>query len=134
SLAEGQDSNQYVAWSRPRDGSYMQTPVVLGDYLYNCRWNGILSCYEAATGKPLYEERLGTGTTAFNGSPVAGKGAIYVTGEAGDVHVFQPGPKFQALAVNSLGGICLTTPAISEGVLYFRTREQLIAIGDRAQR
>jgi len=134
SLPEGHDSSPAVAWSRPRDGSYMQTPLVVGDYLYNCRWNGILDCYEIATGKQLYDERLGSGTTAFTASPVAGKGAIYVTSEDGDVHVIQPGPKFGSLAVNSLGGICLTTPAISEGVLYFRTREQLIAIAEPTRR
>ena len=60
SLPEDRESNQFVAWSKRRDGSYMQTPLVYGDYLYLCRWNGILSCYEARTGKQLYDERVGT--------------------------------------------------------------------------
>jgi outer membrane protein assembly factor BamB len=108
----------------------MQTPLVIGDYLYVCRWNGILGCYEAKTGKPVYDERLGTGTTAFTASPVAAKGTIYVPSEDGDVHVIKAGPQFQSLAVNSLGGLCLASPAVADGVLYFRTREHLIAIAN----
>jgi outer membrane protein assembly factor BamB len=131
SLPEDQDTNQFVAWSRPRDGSYMQTPLVYGDCLYVCRWNGILSCYEAQTGKQLYDERLGSGTTAFTASPVAAKGLIYLPSEDGDVHVVRAGPQFQSLGVNSLGEVCLATPAISAGTLYFRTRDHLVAIGSR---
>src|SRR5262249_60649382 len=128
SLPEGQDTGEYVAWSRPRDGSYMQTPLVYGDYLYVCRWNGILDCYEAKTGKQIYDERLGTGTTAFTASPVAAKGNLYFPSEDGDVHVVKAGPQFQSLAVNSLGGLCLASPAVAGGTLYFPTREQLSAI------
>jgi hypothetical protein len=33
------------------------------------------------------------------------------------------------LAKNELGSPCLATPAISQGVIYFRTSESLIAVG-----
>jgi outer membrane protein assembly factor BamB len=36
SLKGDEISNQFVAWSTPRDGSYRSTPLVYGDYLYNC--------------------------------------------------------------------------------------------------
>jgi outer membrane protein assembly factor BamB len=128
SLEENQTSNEYVAWSRLRDGSYMSTPLVYRDYLYNCRWNGVLCCYEAGTGKLLYQQRLGGGTSAFTSSPVAADGKIYVISEDGDVYVVKAGSQYELLAKNSLDGVCLATPAISEGTLFFRTKDQIIAV------
>jgi hypothetical protein len=37
--------------------------------------------------------------------------------------------KFNVLATNKLDGICLATAAISEGTLFYRTTEKLVAIG-----
>ena len=44
------------------------------------------------------------------------------------MHVLAAGPEFNVLASNPMGEPCLATPAISEGVLYFRTTESLVAI------
>jgi outer membrane protein assembly factor BamB len=129
SLKGDETSNQYVAWSYPRDGAYMSTPVVYGDYLYNCRWNGILICYEAKTGKKIYQERLGNGTSGFSASPVAGDNKVYLPSEDGDVYVVEHGPAFKLIAKNPMGGALMATPAISSGIMYFRTQSQLIAIG-----
>ena len=52
----------------------------------------------------------------------------------GEVSVIRAGPEFEVLAVNDLGEECMATPAISAGVLYFRTRAHLIAIGESASR
>ena len=132
SLKEKQASNKYIPWSKPREGSYMSTPLIYGDYLYNCRWNGVLCCYDARTGKRIYQKRLGNGTSAFTSSPVASDGNIYLTSEEGDVYIVQAGPEFKVLEKNSLDGVCLTTPAISEGKLFFRTRDHLIAISNNS--
>jgi outer membrane protein assembly factor BamB len=128
SLQGEETANAGISWSTPREGSYMQTPLVYGDYLYVCRINGILNCYEAKTGKRLYQERLGTGRTGFSSSPVGADGKVYVASEDGDVYVIQAGPEFKLLATNPMGEICMATPAISEGVLYFRTPANVVAI------
>lgn len=129
SLEADQTSNQFVAWSYLREGSYMASPVVYGDIVFNCRWNGVLNAYELQSGKKLYQERLGSGTTAFTSSAVAGDGKIYFASEDGDVYVLKAGPAFQVLARNSLGEACLASPAISGGVIYFRTASRLVAVG-----
>jgi outer membrane protein assembly factor BamB len=116
----------HVAWSVTRGGNYMQTPIVVGDELYACRDNGVLTCFDARTGKQHYRERLdGTG---FTGSPVAAGDKLYFPGEDGRVHVIKAGPKFELLASNDLGEACLATPAVSDGTLFFRTRGHLIAV------
>jgi outer membrane protein assembly factor BamB len=133
SLQGEQSYNEYVAWSHSRDGSYMATPLAYGDYLYNCRWNGVLSCYESKTGNRLYQQRLGEGTSGFTASPVAADGKIYISSEDGDVYVVRAGPSYELLAKNSMGEVCMATPAISEGMLLFRTQNHLVAVSSRKQ-
>ncbi|HEX9186623.1 MAG TPA: PQQ-binding-like beta-propeller repeat protein [Vicinamibacteria bacterium] len=129
SLPEGKTSSEYVAWSVERGGNYMQTPLVYGELLYTCRDNGVLSVFRARTGERLYQERLGGGSTGFTASPVAADSKVYFTSEEGDVYVLRAGERFELLAKNALGEIAMATPAVSEGVLYFRTRSHLVAVG-----
>ena len=129
-LEEGTSSNDAIVWSVPREGAYMQTPLVYGDYLYVCRDNGVLSCYETTTGKRLYQQRLGGGSAGFTASAVAADGKIYYTSEMGDTFVVKPGPTFELLAENALDEITMATPAVSEGMLLFRTKDHVVAVAE----
>ena len=62
-------------------------------------------------------------------SLVAADGKIYCPAENGTVYVLKDGPELEILARNAMGAPCFATPAVSQGVLYFRTTEELIAIG-----
>ena len=121
-------SGDGIAWTDERGGSYMPTPIVVGDHLFVCKDGGVLSCYQATTGELMYRNRVGTGA-GFTASPVAANGSIYLTAESGDVFVVKAGSDYKLLAENPLGETCLATPAISEGLLIFRTRNHLLAIG-----
>ena len=127
SLASGETSNNAIVWSYERGGSYMATPVVYGEYIYFGNTNGVVRCYHATTGEAAYEERLATGASIY-ASLVAGDSKVFCTSEDGAVYVLQAGGDFKLLARNSLGEPCLATPAISRGILYFRTTRSLIAI------
>ena len=127
SLAEGTTSNESVVWSVPNGGSYISTPVVYNGYIYLANFNGVLRCFEFKTAQKVYEERLGK-DAACSASLVAADGKIYCPTEEGTVHVIKAGPTLEVLAKNELGEPCLATPAISQGVLYFRTSGSLIAI------
>jgi outer membrane protein assembly factor BamB len=129
SLRNGATTNQHVAWSALHGGSYMQTPLVYGDYLYSCHIDGVLSCYEARTGKQMYKERLGSGGDGYTASPVASEGKLYFTSERGAVFVVKPGPDFTVLATNQMREVCMATPAISEGTIFFRTQNHIVAVG-----
>lgn len=121
-----------VVWSEARNGAYMQTPLILGDLLYSCSDRGVLKVYEARTGRKLYEQRLGAGTTGFSSSPIASGGKIYFASEEGEVYVIKAGPTYELLATNNLGEITMATPAADDGVLYYRTRGHVVAIGGKA--
>jgi outer membrane protein assembly factor BamB len=121
----------HMRWSDLRRGTYMQTPLVLGESLYACKDNGVLTCFEATTGKVLYEQRLGSGVSGFSSSPVAADGKLYFASEEGVVFVVKAGPEFELLRKNELGEECMATPAVSRGVLFYRTRGHLTAVGRR---
>ncbi len=128
SLADGTTSNDGVAWSVPNGGAYISTPVMYGGYLYVANYNGLLRCYDFKTGEKMFEERLGPDAVCSS-SLVAADGKIYCPTEDGVVYVLKAGPKLEVLAKNNLGEPCLATPAISQGVMYFRTSGSLMAIG-----
>jgi outer membrane protein assembly factor BamB len=131
SLAGDARTNDHIAWSQNREGAYMQTPLVYGDYLYVCRDNGVLSVYDARTGERKYQQRMADGKTGFTASAVAANEKIYFTSEEGTVYVIKAGPVFELLAENALGETAMATPAISEGVLFFRTKGHLVAVSSK---
>jgi outer membrane protein assembly factor BamB len=132
SLKPDEDHSEQIAWSRMRGGPYMATPILYGQYLYTCGNGGMVSCYEAATGKEVYKERLGG--VSYTASPVAADGKLYFTSEQGQVRVVQAGPEFKLLAVNEIGDACLATPAISSGMFFVRSQHFLFALGLKPSR
>lgn len=130
SLADGRTSNAGIAWSEPRNGAYLQTPLVVDDLLYSCSDGGVLKVYAATTGELKYAQRLGTGKTGFTSSPVGVGGRIYLTSEEGDVLVIQAGPRHELLASNRLGELVLSSPAVASDTLFFRTRRHVVAVGN----
>ncbi|MCA9744589.1 PQQ-binding-like beta-propeller repeat protein [candidate division KSB1 bacterium] len=129
-LENGATSNAGVAWSEARTGAYMVSPLVYGDELYILKNNGVLTCFDAKSGERHYQMRLGSGQTGFTASPVAANGVIYFSGEYGEIFMVKAGPEFELLGGNEMHEICMATPAISEGALFFRTRGHLVAIGE----
>ena len=125
---QGENGPEGMAWFRLRGGNYMQTPLALGDLLYCCKDNGVLTCLDARTGKEHYSERI-EGGVGYTASPVSDGRHLYFTSEDGQVHVIAPGPTYKRVAVNPLGEVCMATPAVSDGVLFFRTQGHVVAIG-----
>jgi len=128
SLKEGEKRSAQIVWSKMRGGPYMPTPIVYGPFLYVCSNAGVVTCYEADTGKEIYKERLGGGRT-YTASILAADGKLYFTSEEGEVRVVKAGPKFELLAVNGMGDICMATPAISDGMIFVRSQHFLYGIG-----
>ena len=122
------EKSEFMRWSELRKGNYMQTPLVYGEFLYCCNDSGILTCLDAASGEEVYRQRLGSGRSGFTSSGVAADGKLYFASEEGEVFVVKEGFEFEQLAQNDLGEECMASPAISDGMLLYRTRGQLIAI------
>jgi outer membrane protein assembly factor BamB len=126
-LEETETKNIYLKWAKLRGGSYMGTMLLYGDYLYNAAWNGRLTCYHALSGEEMYSEKAGSGHS-YTSSPVAADGIIYIASNEGMVYSVKAGPDFQLLQENNLNEPILSTPAIADKYLFFRTKNHLIAV------
>jgi outer membrane protein assembly factor BamB len=122
-------TNSSIAWVHAKKGNYMQTPILVGDLLFGCVDWGILNCFDARTGTPKFNERIGSGSEGFTASPVSDGRHIYFTSEVGNVYVADVGAKFSIVATNKLDETCMASPAVCDGTLFFRAREHLIAVG-----
>ena len=129
-LKDGETSNAGVQWSIPRGGSYMQTLLLYHERLYNTNWNGVINCLDPQTGKEIYEAKLGR-SESFIASPVASDGRIYIVSEEGIVYIIKDGDEFKQLAEIPMNDICMTAPAITDGMIFFRTQHHLIAVGSK---
>jgi len=123
------EKSEFMRWSYRSKGVYMQTPIAVGDFVYFCSNEGVVRCMDALTGEEVYRERLGSGRSGFTSSAVAADGKLYFSSEDGNVYVVREGWEFEVLAESSLGEEMMSTPAVSEGVIYFRTRNHLTAVG-----
>ncbi|MHC4242515.1 MAG: PQQ-binding-like beta-propeller repeat protein, partial [Planctomycetota bacterium] len=119
---KGKFSSQGVAWMHPRGGPYVTSPIAIGAYLYIPLDKGYLTCYEAMTGKTVYEKQQLGNRNTITASPIAGDGRIYIQAEDGECYIIKPGPEFEILAVNKLDEVFCASPAVSTGRIFLRGR------------
>jgi outer membrane protein assembly factor BamB len=122
----GDVTSSHVMWTFNK-GPDVPTPVSDGTYLYNITDNGVLYCLDTKTGAVVYQQRLRSAT--YSGSPVLADGRMYVTNEEGLTVVAKVSPPFELIAENDLDDYTLSSPAISDGQIFIRTKNYLYAIG-----
>ena len=127
-LEKESTSSEHIKWSIKRGGAYMPTIVIYGDYLYNLRMNGVLSCYHAKSGKLEYKNKIPGANGGITASGICSDGKLYYCTEQGEVFIVKTGPEFNVLGQNSMEDLIMATPAISENTLFFRTQKFLMAI------
>src|SRR5262249_21607646 len=131
SLAQRSTRNDGVAWSLPQAGPAMASPLLYDGYLYILEQRGgLLSCYDAKTGKQVYKERL-AGARGFTSSPWACDGKVFCLADDGETFVVRAGPQFKVLAENKLDEMCWSSPAVAGGALFLRTVDHLYCIKDK---
>ena len=128
----GDVTNTHVAWSTSRGSPFVPSPLVYGDYLYTINdMASIVTCFEAATGTVMWQERLGRPTReGFSASPVVVDGKVFFTNDEGQTFVLKAGPEFELLHTNDIGARTLASPALVDRRWYVRTERELVAIAD----
>ena len=128
---QGDVTDTHVAWSTPRGSPFVPSPIVVGDYLYTINdMSSVVTCFVAATGEVMWQERLGRPLReGFSASPVAVDGKVFFTNDNGTTFVVRAGPEFELLHTNDIGARTLASPALTGGRWYIRTEVELLAIG-----
>jgi outer membrane protein assembly factor BamB len=89
---------------------------------------GVVSCLEAAGGKPIWKKRIGG---SFSGSPVIAGDKLICMSMDGTAVVLAASDEYQLLGKNPLGEESRSTPSIAGGRLYLRTYSHLISLGGK---
>ena len=124
----GDVSESHVVWSDSKGAPYVPSLIVVGDFLLSVNNAGVAFCYEAATGKVLWQEKLGR----HHASPVLIGGLVFFINDNGQVNVIKPGLYFKRIAKYELGEQCYASPAISNGQVFIRGFKHLFCIGRSA--
>jgi outer membrane protein assembly factor BamB len=127
---KGELTDTNVAWKYTRGLPYVPSGLFYRDKFYMARDGGMVTCLDAKTGKPHYEqERLGPGGSYYP-SPVAADGRIYLCSNDGKITVIAAGDKPEVLSRAELGERCFTTPAIAHNRLFIRSAKHLWCFGE----
>ena len=122
---EGNVTNTHIAWRTQKGAGYVPSPIAAGDYFLVISDSGVAHCYEAATGRLAWQERLGE----QHASLVSANGLVHFLNDDGVTHVVRPGAKYELVSRNELGEHCFASPALSEGRIYIRSDCSLFCIG-----
>lgn len=114
-------------WESNKLFPYVPSMLAREDHLYFVNDAGIAACVEPRTGKVLWQQRLGGDFTA---SPVMVEGRIYAVNEQGDVRVFAAeDTAFRELSAGKLDEGAFASPAVADGRLLIRGRQNLYCFG-----
>jgi outer membrane protein assembly factor BamB len=115
----GDVTDTHVAWKTGKIGAKTPSPILVDDLLYVTSDDGLLTCFEAATGREVWRERLGGN---FAASPVYADGRLYFCNQQGKTTVLTPGRTFAVAATNTLPSGCMASPAVADRALFLRTK------------
>jgi outer membrane protein assembly factor BamB len=107
------------------------SPVLVGDQLYFITDQGVATSVNALTGETIWSKRI---PGNFSSSPLFADGKIYFSNHEGKTTVLRPGREFDEIAVNSLDGQLMASPAVLDESLIFRSQSHLYRIGENGKR
>ena len=115
-----------VVWRTNRGVAYVPSPISVGDFFFVVSDSGIAHCFEAATGKIMWTERMGE----HHASLVSANGLVYFLNDDGVMRVVRAAKDFTLIAKNELGESTFASPALSGGQLFLRSDKHLFCIDD----
>jgi outer membrane protein assembly factor BamB len=134
SPVEDKALDSHIAWYQ-KIGPYHPTPLIVGDRLYMLFDRGFLMCFDAKTGKLIFDKQRLPKGNAFTSSPWSYDDQLFCVNEDGVTYVVGTGPQFKLLYTNSLAedDMCMATPVIVGDKLLIRTAKRLYCVAPVAK-
>ena len=127
--AQGETSNEWVAWSNTDAPTMNPTPLLYQGLLYVLSSRGgTLTCFDAATGEQYYQEKV-DGVGACWASPWACEDKVFFYDENGKTSVVQAGEEFSLLHQNELEGKFWASVAAKDDVYLLKAVKRLYCVG-----
>jgi len=130
---EGDITQSARLWRHPKTKQRIGSGVIHDGHIYIHNDPGIAECFELATGKLVWEQRLqGEGRRGTNWSSIMlADGLCYTMTQGGDGFVFKASPQFEQVSANALGEHSNSSIAPGNGQLFIRTYQHLWCIGTK---
>jgi outer membrane protein assembly factor BamB len=125
---EGDVTDTHLVWSDDKAVPKESSPILVGELLFLNDDKGILTCFDAATGKEHFRERL-DGRGGYSASPVLAAGHLFFHNGDGVTTVVKPSTAFEKVAENELGEFGLSSFAVVSDGFVVRTEGHLLRIG-----
>jgi outer membrane protein assembly factor BamB len=122
---KGDVTGTHILWRHARAFPRMPSPLLVNGLIFTINDNGIASCLDFATGKELWQERVGG---EYAASLLYADGRIYCFSQDGKSTVLEPSREFKVLATSKLPGGFMASPAVSGKALFLRTKTHLYRI------
>jgi outer membrane protein assembly factor BamB len=123
------EGTRHVVWTLAQDTPDIASPLLCSGRLYFHKGKtGLLSCVDAATGRPHYLAARIPGVTTTYASPIAAAGHVYLTGRSGTTVVIRDSDRLEIVASNSVGETVDATPAPVDNQLFIRGEYHLFCI------
>lgn len=121
-----------VKWRYDRGTPYVPSPLLVGGRLYFTQANtNLMTCLDAATGKPLIDRERLPGMGDFYASPIAAAGRLYFVDRNGTTLVLRQADKLEVLATNKLDDPIDSSPVAVGRQLILRGEKFLYCIESR---
>lgn len=126
----GDVTTTHVLWKKTKGMPYVASAIAYRGQYVMVKDGGMVTAYDAKTGKEIYVQERAVSAGRYYASPVAANGHIYFTClDDGTVTVLKAGAdEPEVVAKNpKLGERVAATPAIADDTLYIRTAGHLYA-------
>jgi outer membrane protein assembly factor BamB len=132
--ATGEVTGSHLLWKQTKGLPYIPSGLVYQGQYVMIKDGGLVTAYDAKTGRDVYLQKRVAAPGRYHASPVAANGHIYFTSlEDGVVTVLKAGSAKPDVIVKNpkLAERVVATPAIADNVLYIRTDKHLYAFAEK---
>lgn len=120
------DTQLQVVWMTKRGVPKKPSLALVGDLLFGIEDGGVGTCWEATTGKVVWNERIGGN---YSASLLVAENHVYYFSEEGKTTVVAADTReFKKLGESKLGDGFMASPAVSGKALFLRSRTKLYRI------
>jgi outer membrane protein assembly factor BamB len=128
------DASGHLLWTKTKGLPYVPSAIVYRGQVVTIKDGGLVTAYDAKTGKEIYVQERVAAPGHYYSSPVAANGHIYFTSLSdGTITVLRAGTsRPEVVAKNpKFGERVSATPVIADNTLYLRTASKLYAFGEK---
>jgi outer membrane protein assembly factor BamB len=124
---KGDVTKTHLKWTIDKRIPKESSPIIVGEQLYANDDKGIVSCFDAKSGKQVWQKRI-DGGGGYSGSPVYAAGHLFFHNGDGITTVIKPGETFKQVAENKIGEFGLSSFAVVDDGFVIRTESSLLRL------